>query len=96
MRLLRIGKRISLIFVTLLVVVTGAYYHVPVGSAEDLLFRADALAWNDRWKKRRPSINELKLCSGPRESIESPVRRGQPDLAQLIRRYTGHYLVPHD
>ena len=62
MRLLRIGKRIALIFVPVLVVLTGAYYyavtphrpHVPVGSAEDLLFRADALAWNDRWEEAVP------------------------------------------
>jgi CHAT domain-containing protein len=62
MRLLRIGKRIALIFVALLVVVAGAYYyavtphrpHVPIGSGEDLLFRADALAWNDRWEEAAP------------------------------------------
>jgi CHAT domain-containing protein len=41
---------------------TGAYYyavtphrpHVPTGSAEDLLFRADQLAWNDRWEEASP------------------------------------------
>ena len=105
MRLLRIGKRIALIFVTLLVVVTGAYYyavtphrpHVPVGSAEDLLFRADTLAWNDRWEEAAPLYQQAEaLLPGAGESIESLVRRRQPDSAQSIRRYTGHHLVPHD
>jgi CHAT domain-containing protein len=62
MRFLRIGKRIVLIFVPLLVILTGAYYyavtphrpHVPVGSAEDLIFSADSLAWNDRWEEAAP------------------------------------------
>ena len=62
MRILRIGKRIALVFLVLIFVLTGAYYYavtphrprVPVGSAEDLLFRADTLAWNDRWDEATP------------------------------------------
>jgi tetratricopeptide (TPR) repeat protein len=45
-----------------MLVLTGAYYYsvtphhsyVPVGSAEDLLFRGDALAWNDCWEEAAP------------------------------------------
>lgn len=62
MRLFRIGKRIALVLLALIVVLGGAYYyavmphhpHVPAGSAEDLLFRADTLAWNDRWEEAVP------------------------------------------
>src|SRR5579863_3577459 len=61
-RLFRIGKRIALVLLALIVVLGGAYYyavmphhpHVPAGSAEDLLFRADSLAWNDRWEEAAP------------------------------------------
>jgi CHAT domain-containing protein len=61
-QLLRIGKRIALVLSGLIVVLGGAYYyavmphrpHVPAGMAEDLLFRADALAWNDRWEEAAP------------------------------------------
>jgi len=61
-RLFRIGKRIALVLLALIVVLGGAYYyvvmphhpHVPAGSAEDLLFRADTLAWNDRWEEAVP------------------------------------------
>ena len=61
-RLFRISKRIALVLLALIVVLGGAYYyavmphrpHVPVGSAEDLLFRADTLAWNDRWEEAVP------------------------------------------
>ena len=61
-RLFRIGKRIALFLSALIVVLGGAYYyavmphrpHVPAGSAEDLLFRADTLAWNDRWEEAAP------------------------------------------
>jgi CHAT domain-containing protein len=61
-QLFRIYKRIALVSLVLLVVLGGAYYysitphrpHVPVGSAEDLLFRADNLAWNDRWEEAAP------------------------------------------
>ena len=61
-RLFRIGKRIGLVLSALIVALGGAYYyavmphrpHVPVGSAEDLLFRADTLAWNDRWEEAAP------------------------------------------
>src|SRR5579863_4695999 len=28
--------------------------HVPAGSAEDLLFQVDSLAWNDRWEEAAP------------------------------------------
>jgi hypothetical protein len=62
LRLFRIGKRIALVSLVLLVLLGGAYYyaitphrpHVPIGSAEDLLFRADTLAWNDRWEEAAP------------------------------------------
>ena len=55
-RLFRIGKRIALVLLALIVVLGGVYYylvmphrpHVPAGSAEDLLFQADSLAWNSR------------------------------------------------
>jgi CHAT domain-containing protein len=58
-RLLRIGIRFTVAFLALVVVLGGAYYYavtphrprVPAGSAEDLLFRADTLAWNDRWEE---------------------------------------------
>ena len=61
-RLFRIGKRIALVLLALIVVLGGAYYyavlphhpHVPAGSAEDLVFRADGLAWNDRWEEAAP------------------------------------------
>lgn len=61
-RLFRIGKRIALVLLALIVVLGGAYYYavmphrppVPAGSAEDLLFRADTLAWNDRWEEAAP------------------------------------------
>ena len=61
-QLFRIGKRIAFVLSALIVVLGGAYYyavmphrpHVPVGSAEDLLFRADTLAWNDRWGEAVP------------------------------------------
>ncbi len=61
-QLLRIGKRIALVLSGLIVVLGGAYYyavmphrpHVPAGTAEDLLFRADTLAWNDRWEEAAP------------------------------------------
>lgn len=56
---LRFGRRIVLAFLSLILVLTGAYFyavtahrpHVPLGSAEDLLFRADILAWDDRWEE---------------------------------------------
>lgn len=62
MRLFRIGKRIALALLALIVVLGGAYYYavmphrppVPAGSAEDLLFHADTLAWNDRWEEAAP------------------------------------------
>lgn len=61
-RLFRIGKRIALVLLAQIVVLGGAYYyavtphrpHVSAGSAEDLLFRADTLAWNDRWEEAAP------------------------------------------
>ena len=61
-QLLRIGKRIALVLSGSIVVLGGAYYyavmphrpHVPAGTAEDLLFRADTLAWNDRWEEAAP------------------------------------------
>jgi CHAT domain-containing protein len=61
-RLLRIGKRIALVLLALVLVLTGTYYYavtphrpfVPAGSAEDLLYRADTLAWNDRWEEAEP------------------------------------------
>jgi CHAT domain-containing protein len=61
-RLFRIGKRIALVLLVLVVGLSGAYYYavmphrpsVPAGSAEDLLFRADTLAWNDRWEEAAP------------------------------------------
>ena len=58
-----VGRRIALVLLALIVVLGGAYYyavvlphqpHVPAGSAEDLLFRADSLAWNDRWEEAAP------------------------------------------
>ena len=60
--LFRIGKRIGLVLSALIVVLGGAYYYaviphhpdVPAGSAADLLFRADTLAWNDRWEEAAP------------------------------------------
>ena len=62
MQLFRIGKRIALAFLALIIVLGGVYYyavmprrpHVPAGSAEDLMFRADTLAWNDRWEEAAP------------------------------------------
>lgn len=62
LRLLHIAKRTTVVLLALIVVVGGAYYiavtphrpHVPPGSAEDLLYRADALAWNDRWEEAGP------------------------------------------
>ena len=62
MRLLRIGKRIALVLLALVLVLTGTYYYavtphrpfVPAESAEDLLYRADTLAWNDRWEEAEP------------------------------------------
>ena len=62
-QLFRIGKRTALVLLALIVVLGGAYYyavvmphqpHVPAGSAEDLLFRANSLAWNDRWEEAAP------------------------------------------
>jgi hypothetical protein len=68
MRILRIGKRIAFVFLILIFVLTGAYYYavtphrprVPVGSAEDLLFRADTLAWNDRWDEAAPLYKQAE------------------------------------
>jgi CHAT domain-containing protein len=62
LRLLRIAKRTAIVLLALIVVVAGAYYfavtphrpHVPMDSAEDLLYRADTLAWNDRWEEAGP------------------------------------------
>jgi CHAT domain-containing protein len=67
-QLLRIGKRIALVLSALIVVLGGAYYyavmphrpHVPVGSAEDLLFQADTLAWNDRWEEAAPLYRQAE------------------------------------
>lgn len=61
-QLFRISKRVALALLALIVVLGGAYYyaimphppHVPAGSADDLLFRADTLAWNDRWEEAAP------------------------------------------
>jgi CHAT domain-containing protein len=61
-RLFRIGKRIAIMFLAIVVLLGGAYYytvmsrrsHFPAGSAEDMLFRADTLAWNDRWEEAAP------------------------------------------
>lgn len=61
-QLLRIGMRTGVILLTLIVVLGGLYYYavmphqprVPEGSAENLLFRADTLAWNDRWEEAAP------------------------------------------
>jgi len=68
LRTFRIGKRIALILLALILVLTGAYYyavtphrpHVPLGSAEDLLYRADILAWNDRWEEAAPLYNRAE------------------------------------
>jgi CHAT domain-containing protein len=68
-RLFRIGKQIALVLSALIVVLGGAYYyavmphrpHVPVGSAEDLLFQADTLAWNDRWEEARPLYQRAEV-----------------------------------
>ena len=61
-RLFRIGKRIAAIFVTGLVLMIGAYYYAVTPhrsganpeSAQGLLERADALAWNNRWAEAKP------------------------------------------
>lgn len=61
-RFYRIGIRIAVVLLAIAVVLGGAYYYavmphrpqVPAGSAEDLLFRADTLAWNDRWEEAAP------------------------------------------
>src|SRR5579863_9646517 len=68
MRLLRIGKRIALVFLVLMLVLSGAYYYavtphrplVPAGSATDLLYRADTLAWNDRWEEAGPLYKQAE------------------------------------
>jgi CHAT domain-containing protein len=68
-RLFRIGKRIALVLSALIVVLGGAYYyavmphrpHVPVGSAEDSLFQADTLAWNDRWEEAMPLYRRAEV-----------------------------------
>ncbi|MGA9784487.1 MAG: hypothetical protein WBQ52_20170, partial [Terracidiphilus sp.] len=62
MQLLQISKRIALVLSGSIVVLGGAYYYavmphrpnVPAGTADDLLFRADTLAWNDRWEEAAP------------------------------------------
>ena len=62
------GKRIAFVLSALIVVLGGAYYyavmphrpHVPVGSAEDLLFQADTLAWNDRWEEAAPLYRQAE------------------------------------
>jgi CHAT domain-containing protein len=59
---LRIGKRMALALLAAIVALGGVYYYsvmphrprVPAGSAEDLLFRADTIAWNDRWEEAAP------------------------------------------
>jgi len=69
MRLLRIGKRIALFFLILILVLTGAYYYavtphppsVPQGSAEDLLYRANSLARNDRWEEAKPLYKRAEV-----------------------------------
>src|SRR5215472_13529718 len=69
MRVLRITKRIAITVLALLVGFTGAYYyavtphrpHVPAGSAEDLLFSADQLSWNDRWEEASPLYRRAEL-----------------------------------
>jgi CHAT domain-containing protein len=61
-QLLRIGKRMALALLALILVLGCVYYYsvmphrprVPAGSAEDMLFRADTLAWNDRWEDAAP------------------------------------------
>jgi CHAT domain-containing protein len=61
-RLVRIGKRIALIFVAALVLMTGVYYYAVTPhrsganpeSAQGLLERADALAWDNRWAEAKP------------------------------------------
>jgi len=69
MRLLRIGKRIAFFFLILILVLTGAYYYavsphppsVPQGSAEDLLYRANDLARNDRWEEAQPLYKRAEV-----------------------------------
>jgi CHAT domain-containing protein len=69
LRLLRIGKRIAFVFLALMLLLATAYYYavtphrprVPAGSAEDLLFRADSLAWNDRWEEAAPLYKQAEI-----------------------------------
>ena len=69
MRLLRIGNRIALVFFNLILMLAGVYYHavaphrpsVPEGSAEDLLYRANDLAWNDRWEEAKPLYKRAEV-----------------------------------
>ncbi len=68
-RFFRISKRMALFLPALIVVLGGAYYyavmphhpHVPAGSADDLLFRADTLAWNDRWEEAAPLYSRAEV-----------------------------------
>lgn len=61
-RFLRIVLRIACTGLTLVLIAAVAYNYavtphrprVPRDSAEDLLFRADELAWNDRWDEAAP------------------------------------------
>lgn len=69
LRLLRMSKRLGLTLSAMMVVATGAYFYVPMphrpfvaeGSAEDLLYRADALAWNDRWEEAEPLYKRAEI-----------------------------------
>lgn len=69
MRLLRMGRRIALVASVLIAVLSGVYLyavmphrpHMRAGSAEDLLFRADALAWNDRWEEAAPLYHRAEV-----------------------------------
>lgn len=68
-RLLRVGRRIAPTVSVLIAVLSGVYLyavmphrpHLPAGSAEDLLYRADSLSWNDRWEEAAPLYRQAEV-----------------------------------
>src|ERR1035438_7493310 len=69
MRLPRIGKRIVVIFVVALAILTGGYYYAVTPhhgtadpeSADGLIERANTLSWNNRWAEARPLYRRAEI-----------------------------------